>query len=248
MVKNILSGINEYRGALKLIRQLKLWKYFLIPILISILTALIIGFIAYGISDNIGVFLAKIWIWDWGKEVINTITTIVGAVFVIIVGLILYRHIIIALSSPFMSPVSEKIEQHLYKNVEHNHRITSFKEQLIRGIRISTRNLIKELLITLPVLLLKLIPGVNIVSTILLFLVQSYYAGFGTIDYTLERHLDYRNSIQFVSKNRGFAIGNGMIFMLFLLIPVIGIIIVFPLSVTAATTKTLVLLKNYNEK
>jgi CysZ protein len=35
------------------------------------------------------------------------------------------------------------------------------------------------------------------------------------------------------------AIGNGIIFMLMLLIPVVGIILVLPLSVTAASTETL---------
>src|SRR5690554_8052550 len=78
----------------------------------------------------------------------------------------------------------------------------------------------------------------------LLFLVQSYYAGFGNMDYTLERHFKYAESIQFVKKNRGLAIGNGIVFMLVLLIPVVGIILVLPLSVTAASTETLRVLEN----
>ena len=61
---------------------------------------------------------------------------------------------------------------------------------------------------------------------------------------TLERHLNYKKSVQFVGNNKGIAIGNGIVFMLCLLIPVIGIIIVLPLSVTAASTKTLSLLHN----
>ena len=105
------------------------------------------------------------------------------------------------------------------------------------------RNLVKELLITIPILLLKFIPVVNIFSTVLLFLVQAYYAGFGNMDYTLERHFKYRESINFVGKNKGIAIGNGIVFMLFLLIPVIGIILVLPISVTAASKETVELLK-----
>jgi CysZ protein len=71
-----------------------------------------------------------------------------------------------------------------------------------------------------------------------MLVIQAYYAGFGTMDYTLERHYNYKNSIRFVQKHRGIAIGNGLGFMLLLLIPVIGIIIVFPLSVVAATKNT----------
>ena len=248
MIKNILSGIRAYVGAFGLISQLKLWKYFAIPILISLITATVIGVSAYGMSDNIGHFLAKVWIWDWGKETVTTITSIIGGIIVLVIGLMLYKHIILALSAPFMSPVSEKIEIHLNGTLQHKLRKTTFQEQLVRGIKISVRNLSKELFFTIPILMLKLMPVVNIFSTLLLFLMQSYYAGFGNMDYTLERHLDYKESIDFVGKNKGASIGNGIVFMLCLLVPIIGIIIVLPLSVTAASVKTVELLNNHNER
>jgi CysZ protein len=244
MIKNIILGVKEYSGALELISKLKLWKYFIIPILISVVTAVLIGIEAYVLSDNIGSYIAKLWIWDFGKETFTSISNFVGLVIILIIGLILYKHIIMALSAPFMSAVSEKIEHHFYGDAVHLHRKSTFTQQLVRGIRINSRNLLKELLITFPILLLKFIPVINIFSTILLFLVQAYYAGFGNMDYTLERHLNYKKSVQFVGENKGIAIGNGIVFMLFLLIPVIGIIIVLPLSVTAASTKTLSLLHN----
>ena len=243
MINNILKGIQAYAGSFALISKLKLWKYFAIPILISVLTAAIIGLSAYGLSDNIGRFIAHIWPWDWGSETFTSISTFIGGLVVIAIGLILYKHIIMALSAPFMSPVSEKIEAHLTGIEKHNHRKTSFREQLWRGIRINIRNLGKELLFTLPLLLLKFIPVVNIFSTVLLFLLQAYYAGFGNMDYTLERHFKYRDSINFVGKHKGIAIGNGIVFMLFLLIPVIGVILVLPLSVTASSVNTVKLLE-----
>ncbi|MBG7611090.1 EI24 domain-containing protein [Polaribacter sp. BAL334] len=247
MIKNIILGIKEYGGAFALISKLKLWKYFIIPVFISILTAVLIALEAYILSDNIGAFISKAWIWDWGKETFTRLSNFFGAVIIIILGLIVYKHIILAFSAPFMSIVSEKIEFHLYGDVKHLHRKSSFFEQLIRGIRINIRNLSKELLFSLPLLILKFIPIVNFFSTILLFLLQAYYAGFGNMDYTLERHFNYRDSVHFIQKRRGFAIGNGIVFMLCLLIPVVGIIIVLPLSVTAATTKTLSLLHDKHE-
>ena len=153
MIKNILSAIRAYVGSFRLLSQLKLWKYFAIPIIISLITATIVGFTAYGLSDNIGTFLAKIWIWDWGKEAFTTFTSVIGAIFVLVIGLILYKHIVLALSAPFMSAVSEKIEIHINGDLKHQHRNTTFQEQLWRGIRINIRNLGKELLITIPILL-----------------------------------------------------------------------------------------------
>jgi CysZ protein len=246
MINNILKGIQSYTGAFALISKLKLWKYFAIPILISIVTAIIIGLSAYGLSDNIGRFIANIWPWDFGKDTFTSISTFIGGIVVLAIGLILYKHIIMALSAPFMSPVSEKIEAHLTGIERHNHRNTSFKQQLWRGVRINIRNLGKELLITLPILLLKFIPIVNIFSTVLLFVIQAYYAGFGNMDYTLERHFKYRESINFVGRHKGIAIGNGTIFMLFLLIPIVGVILVLPMSVTASSLNTVKLLKEEN--
>ena len=238
MIKNIIIGIKAYFGAFSLISKLKLWKYFAIPMLISFITAIIIFTSAYGLSDNVGTFISRIWVWEWGKETFTTISSFIGGLFIIVIGLILFKHIIMALSAPFMSPVSEKIEAYLTGYTQHTHRNTSFVQQLWRGIRINGRNLFMELLLTIPILLLNFIPVINIFSTLLLFLVQAYYAGFGNMDYTLERHFKYQESTSFVRKHRGLAIGNGIIFILFLLIPVIGVILVLPLSVTAATTKT----------
>ena len=147
----------------------------------------------------------------------------------------MFKHIIMALSSPFMSPVSEKIEEYYTGQPAEKRIKASFAQQLARSIRLGLRNLSKELLYTLPILLLKFIPVVNIFSTALLFMVQAYYAGFGNMDYTLERHFSYKESVAFIRKNRGLAIGNGIGFLLLLFIPVIGVILVLPLSVTSAS-------------
>lgn len=246
MIKNILKGIAAYTGTYELINKLGLWKYFGVPIVISIFTAVLIGFSAWGLSDNVGAFISRIWIFKWGSETFLSISNFVGALIILAIGLILYRHIVMALSAPFMSPVSEKIEKHLYgrNRTTHSHRNTTNTLQLWRGVRINLRNLIRELVFTIPLLLLSFIPVLGLISSILLFLVQSYYAGFGNMDYTLERHYRYADSIKFVQRNRGLAIGNGIVFMLMLLIPIVGIILVLPLSVTAASTQTLRVLEN----
>ena len=238
MIQDIINGIKAYFQAFGLISKLKLWKYFAIPILISVVTAIVIGSISYGFSDNLGGYIANFWKWDFGKSTVTFLSAFISGLLLITIGLVLYKHIIMALSAPFMSPVSEKIEQHLTGTKSHNNS-TTFTQQLVRGIRINIRNLAKELLFTILILIISLIPIVGIIATVLLFTMQAYYAGFGNIDYTLERHFTYKKSIHFVKNNKGLAIGNGIVFMLFLLIPIVGVILVLPLSVTAATTQTI---------
>lgn len=238
MIQNIFRAIQAYAKAFPLISKLKLWKYFAIPIAISIITAIAVGTLAYSFSDNIGHYIANFWKWEFGKKTFEVVSTFLSGLLIIAVGLVLYKHIVMALSAPFMSPVSEKIEKYL-TGENQQHRVSSFQEQLIRGIRINVRNLFRELFLTIPILLLGFIPVIGFLSTIILFIMQAYYAGFGNMDYTLERHYKYKESIDFVWKNKGVAIGNGLVFIVFLLIPVVGVILVLPLSVTAATTETI---------
>ena len=87
MIKNITSGIKAYFGAFSLISKLKLWKYFAVPMLISFITAIIIFGSAYGLSDNIGGFISKIWVWDWGKETFSAISSFIGGLIIIVIGL-----------------------------------------------------------------------------------------------------------------------------------------------------------------
>ncbi|MCW9038119.1 MAG: coproporphyrinogen III oxidase, partial [Altibacter sp.] len=66
MIRNILKGIQAYRTAWPLISKLNLWRYFAVPMVISFFTALLIGFSAWGLSDNLGAFLSLAWVWEWG--------------------------------------------------------------------------------------------------------------------------------------------------------------------------------------
>jgi len=213
MIKNISNGIKAYFGSFALISKLGLWKYFAVPILISFLTGIVFFVLAWFLSNPLGGLISKAWIWDWGSETFAVISKYFSILLILAVGLVLYKHIVMALSAPFMSPVSEKVEAHLLGGHTHEHRNTSFKEQLMRGIRINVRNLLRELLFIIPLLLLSLIPVVGLIATLLIFAVQAYYVGFGNMDYTMERHFKYKESIEFVRKHRGIAIGNGIVFM-----------------------------------
>ncbi|MFD0994057.1 EI24 domain-containing protein [Tenacibaculum geojense] len=238
MINNIFKALGYYSQSLAIISKLKLWKYFFIPITISVLVGVLIFGLSYTFSNDLGHFIAAVWKWDWGKKTFEVISTFISGILIIAIGLVLYKHIVMAFSAPFMSPVSEKIEAYLTGTENHQYRKTTFTEQLVRGIRINIRNLGKELLYTIPIILFSFIPVIGIFSSILLFLMQAFYAGFGNMDYTLERHFNYKESINFVKQSKGLAIGNGIGFLLIVLIPVVGFILVLPLSVTAASIQT----------
>ena len=135
-----------------------------------------------------------------------------------------------------MSPLSEKLENGLLLH-EPNARFSAGKvlKEGARGAAIALRNLTKELFYTLMLFVVSFIPGLALVTTPLIYLVQSYYAGFGNMDYYLERHYSIRNSVYFVRQYRWAAITNGALFLLLLLIPIVGLFLA-PFMCTIAAT------------
>jgi len=237
MISNLIDGLKAYLEAYEVISRLKLWRFFLIPMLISVLIFLNIVLVSISFSDEIGLYISSFWSWDFGKETINTVSMILGGIILISIGLIVFKHLVMILSAPFMGPISKKIEDD-FTGVTSQTQVSSPLTLMFRSIKISSRNLFRELLLSIPILILGLIPLIGFFSLFLLFLMQAYFAGFGNMDYTLERHFSYQKSIQFVKANKGIAIGNGLVFMLFLLIPFVGIILIIPFSVTSATIAT----------
>ncbi len=240
MIKQTTTSIADYSKVIFYIKKLKLEKFFIIPILVGLLAGTGVILSAYFLSDNIGYYVSKLWFWEWGKETFIAISNWLGGIIIVIFGLIIYKHIVMALSAPFMTPLSEKIEVYLTeKELDLSDTWKEFFELLIRGIRLNFRNLIIELAITIPLVILSLIPVINLATSILLFITQSYFAGAGNMDYTLERHFNYQDSKRFIKNNKYIAIGNGAIFSLMLFIPVVGILITLPITTIAATLSSL---------
>ena len=254
MIKGFVIGFRAYFEAYQILSRLRLWKYFAIPMVLSVIIFFMIGIVSYFLSDDIGNYIANFWFstfwpWDHGKNTIHNISNFIGALIVIVLGFIAFKHLVMTLSAPFVGPVAKIIEDD-FTGVISERETSSSLNLLLRGVRIAIRNFMRELLITLPILFFGFIPVVGLFSTVLLFLLQSYFAGFGNMDPTLERHLNYKESILFVRKNKGLAIGNGVVFVLLLLIPFFGVLLVLPFSVTAATMATVKLIhkKPQNER
>lgn len=243
MIQDIVISIQTYAKAIKLIGILKLWKYFLVPIIIGFLLGMLFITSAYSLSDDAGIYMAHLWPFDFGKHFITGLSSWVAGFLILIIGIILYKHSLMALASPFMTPVSEKVEAYLTQQTKVRNNY-SMAAQLMRSIRLNSQNLLKELAITLPLMLLSLIPIVGLLAVVLIFYFQSYYTGFGNMDYTLERHLGFKDSKQFVKKNKGLAVGNGIVFTLMLLIPFVGVMITLPIAAVAATINTVNRLDN----
>ena len=240
MLKGAIFGATSYLEAVQIISKYRLWGYFVAPFVICIFLGIGIIGTAWGASDDIGNWLISFYPWEWGKAVIEKVVSVFGGLFIGAMGFIVFKQLVLAFSSPFMSPLSERVERALagQDKAAVPFSLAQFIKDLVRGLTIALRNIIRELFFTFMLFLLGLIPIFTPFTTVAIFIIQAYYAGFGNMDFLLERHFNVRQSVRFVRRNAGVAIGNGTVFLL-LFLTVVGFIVVLPLGTVAATRATI---------
>ncbi len=224
----------------------KLWKYAVLPGLISLVVAGGVIAWALSITDDFGGWISGIWPFDWGAETVGTIMEWLSGVLMVIIGLFTFRYIVMIVASPFMSILSEKVESIKTGDEPPSVSVGEMISDVIRGVRIALRNILWEIFLTLLLTIAGfLVPVIgNIITTALIFLVQAYYAGFGNMDYILERkRFSVKESVAFVGAHRGIAIGNGAGWLVIMLVPVLGWFMAPVLGTVAATNETMKVVK-----
>lgn len=239
MIRDFFDGIRSYSQAFGVIRSLGLWRYVIYSGVISLLLGSILVKVLLSYGDRIGNWLSAFYTFDFGQDFVQSATDFIASAALLLGGVMVYKYVVLIITSPFMSILSEKIEQSYTGAPPSKFSLTNSISDIIRGLRITLRNLSREMLLTLGIFIVGLIPMFTIITTPLIFLVQAYYAGFGNIDYRIERHLSVRSSAQYVKRYKGFAIGNGTIYLLLLFIPVVGLFLAPALGTTAATLESL---------
>jgi CysZ protein len=232
MFKNVIRGLLAYPEAVRMLGRQGWWKYALIPGLISLVFFSILLVSTWGLSDNIGRLLLLLYPFAQGAAA-GVIATIVGGALILAFGLLLFKNVVMLLVSPWMNSLSIKIERHLTGRDYVDDR--SFAVAFKRTMRLNLRILLREFVLVVLLLFVVWIPIVDFIVPIAIFLVQAYYAGYGNLDYFMDRRYSIKESINFVNQNKGVALGNGIGFLLLLAIPVVGVFLAPTLGVAAAT-------------
>jgi len=238
MIRDFVQGFTAYFSAIGDIGKYKLWKYVIMSGLVSLSIGTLIVKGCLSLSYRLADWLVGFYKWDFGKSIIDTASDYIVAALLISIALLLFKYVVMVVVSPFMSLISEAIEsKDNQEYAKQGFTLSGAISDIIRGLRIATRNLSRELFFTLVIIIIGLFPLTTIVAPVLLFSVQAYYAGFGNMDYLLERHYRVAGSARFVRDNRWLAIGNGVAFLLLLMIPIVGMFMA-PTLGTIAATKT----------
>jgi CysZ protein len=233
MLLSLITGLKTYKEAISLINKHRLWGSLLLPGIIALLIFIIVFGVVLFISDDIGSWLTQYYPFEKGERVMEVLTTFLSGLLIIVVTLFILKYLIVILAGPLMSELSVKVEAILtQKPVSQS---IGWVRGIQRGIRMSIKLFTGELVRVAPLSVLSMIPALGLFTPILIFIVQSYYAGLGTLDFALERRYDVKDAIQFGKKHRWQTIGIGIPYLLLFFIPVLGVCLAPGLSTVAAT-------------
>lgn len=231
---NLLFAIRKFLSSPFRIFHYNLGGVFLLSGLVSILIGASFYFGITGFNDTVADWLVKLYPFDWGKAAISTSALYIATAILTALGMLLYKYVLIVCLAPLMSYTSEKIEQKIL-GTKGTIKI-SFIGSVLRGLKITVRNLSKELIYTLLLLLIGLVPMFTPFTSFMILVVQSFYLGAAALDYYAERHYSVKETMA-IAKDFQFSItviGAG--FFALLLIPYLGFFIA-PFMATIAATE-----------
>jgi CysZ protein len=246
VLKELIIAIQSYSQAHQFIIKHKLWKWILIPGLLYTLLFLT-GMYYFGqtAGDFIEWMAMKTGLRGWIDQFSNSF---VGFLFVFGTALLwlimmllyfsLFKFLFLIIGSPVFAFLSEKTAS-IIEGKDFPFSFTQLGKDILRGIKLALRNSVWQTVYVLSILLLSLIPLIGWLTPILAVLVECYYYGFSMLDYSMERQKKTpAESIFYIGNHKGLAIGNGFIFYLMHMVPIIGWILAPTYAVVAATLST----------
>lgn len=155
---------------------------------------------------------------------------------VVIVSMKFSKYIVLIVLTPVLSTLSFRVENIMTGN-RYPFNKSQFINDIYRGINFSMRNLALQM-ITIMIWygISMVISPLQKITTVVVFLIGSYYYGSAVMDFTNERRrLSLEDSVQFNWKRKGFTFGIGLIFYSLFYVSFVGIVL-GPVLATVAST------------
>jgi len=241
LLKDLIISIQAYFQAHAFIRKHKLWRWIIIPGIIYA-CVFVIGMYFFGQTANHFMEWLKSLIQDSLTKINSSFLSFlitIGSFMIWIMMMLFYfslfKYFFLIVGSPVFAYLSEKTES-IIEGKSFTFSLPQLLKDILRGIKLSLRNSLWQTVYYIFLFLVSSLPVIGWFLFLLTLLIECYYYGFSMLDYSMERHKkSAAESIYFIGNHKGLAIGNGMIFYLMHLVPVIGWIFAPAYAVIAAT-------------
>jgi CysZ protein len=232
--KDLFKAIANCFKGFNLIFQKGLWPYIFYPLIVWLVMWIASIWLFTHLAETIANYFtdklnfqdipdkggwlsfAKPFLTGYGNDIM---TWIFRLLFWLVSGTF-SKYMTLIFLSPLFAMLSEATEEKITgKKYEFN--TAQFIKDVLRGIAISLRNMLFEyFFMALCFLITLFFPPLFFIVTPLMFLISWYFTGFTMFDYNFERHqMNISQSVKFIRKHTGLAIGVGMIYSLFMLLP-----------------------------
>ena len=238
LLREISLSLRSYTDALKFIDQHKLWKLFIVPALCSLIIAGFVSWFAWKTSAKVTDFAVVKFQLDSSYSYMNSFLEFVVLAFIKIIILFsyikIYRYLLLIILAPEFAYIISVIQSKATDSGK-PFKIQRFISDIWRSMRLAIRNFIIEIIMTVliiafGIIVMWLIP----IIPILLFLFEGYFFGYSLADYRNEyMNLNTQESKSLINDHKGLVIGHGIVFNVFLLIPVLGVLFGPTLSLIA---------------
>jgi CysZ protein len=222
LLKEIVIAVQSWGDAHRFIQQHRLFRWIIIPGIIYTLL-FIVGMLVFWQSANSVVswvssqLSIETWLQKERSEWLSFLFVMTGMMLRLILVLFyfsLFKYLILIIGSPVFAYLSEKTEA-IIEGKEHSFNWSELKKDCTRSIKLALRNCGWQSVYLVTLILLSLIPVVGWITPIIALLMECYYFGFSMLDYSFARiQFTPQQSIGFIGRHKGLAIGNGLLFYL----------------------------------
>ncbi len=239
-MNNIVTGLAAVMDGLSLVRQRGLRRFVAIPILINLVVFITLGWWLVGQFES---WLESLsWLERWADVwLVGGIITVMQWLFgIVLLVIAFYTFTVIAnlIGAPFNALLAEKVEAHLRAGATASQPVDWWA--LVRSVPGSIINEASKLLYMIkwliPLGILYLIPGLQILAAPLTLLFGAWMLAVEYMDYPMGNHgMNFRSVRAQLKSRRASSLGFGAGVTLLTLVPVLNLV-AMPVAVAAATS------------
>ena len=230
MLKELILSFRAYFSAHQFILQHKLWRWMIVPGLIyAFLFVIGMNYFSQSSSFFIEWIILKTglksWVDSMNSDWLGFFITM-GSFWLWFTLLMFYfalfKFIFLVLFAPFFSYLHLRVVAIQQKEV-FVFKATTYRKLVFRAVRLSLTNLLWQTVYLIPIVLFCSLPVIGWFTPIFTILMECYFYGYAMLDYGLATEDQSKvASAAYVTEHKGLPIGNGIIFYLIHLVPIVG--------------------------
>ena len=232
MVTDAIEGASHVLNGFRMLKLRGIKRYVAIPLIINIF--IFAGVIYFGADKIDELFEQYLPNWLAWLEFILWPLIIIASLLVVFFTFTLVANII---GGPFNGVLSEKIEEHLtQQKINSNESYLDLLHDTGMGISNEVRKLFYIAVRVIPLLILFLIPGLNLIAPILWIIFGAWMLAIEYLDYPMGNHkMSFKQQIVLLKNNRFLCLGFGLVLLFMTITPILNFFSM-PVGVAAATS------------